>query len=109
MYSRFQLAKKYCHYYLGASNGRGHGVHSPFVYHFIKAVLNDSRHYPEYDAIEDLRRRLKGDRTVLEVEDMGAGSVWETGSVAVTGTVSEAGSVTVTGTVAGTGTVSEAT
>ncbi len=86
MYSRFQLAKKYCHYYLVASNGRGHGVHSPFVYDFIKAVLNDTRHYHEYDAIENLRRRLKQDIAVLEVEDMGAGSVWDAG----TGTRSEA-------------------
>ena len=77
MYSRFQLAKKYFYYYLGASNGKGHGVHSPFVYDFIKTVLNDTRHNSGYDAIEELRRRLKQDITVLEVEDMGAGSVTE--------------------------------
>ena len=31
---------KYFNYYFNASNGKGHGVHSPFVYSFITAVLN---------------------------------------------------------------------
>lgn len=31
---------KYFNYYLNASNGKGHGVHSPFVFNFITAVLN---------------------------------------------------------------------
>jgi len=32
---------KYFNYYLNASNGKGHGVHSPFVYSFIRSVLNN--------------------------------------------------------------------
>jgi hypothetical protein len=31
----------YFKYYFTASNGKGHGVHSPFVYSFIRYVLND--------------------------------------------------------------------
>jgi hypothetical protein len=31
---------KYFNYYFNASNGKGHGVHSPFVFSFITAVLN---------------------------------------------------------------------
>ena len=31
---------KYFNYYFNASNGKGHGVHSPFVYSFITSVLN---------------------------------------------------------------------
>jgi hypothetical protein len=30
----------YIKYYFNASNGKGHGVHSPFVFSFITAVLN---------------------------------------------------------------------
>lgn len=30
----------YFKYYINASNGKGHGVHSPFVFSFITAVLN---------------------------------------------------------------------
>ena len=74
MYTRFQLAKKYLHYYITAANGKGHGIHSPFVFSFIKNVLRDKTVYPEYAAIEKRRRDLLRDSTVIEVEDFGAGS-----------------------------------
>jgi len=74
MYSRLQLARKYIRYYLTASNGKGHGVHSPFVYEFIRNVLRDRRSYPAYALVEGLRARLLQDERVLEVEDLGAGS-----------------------------------
>ncbi|MDB5223951.1 MAG: Methyltransferase domain protein [Chitinophagaceae bacterium] len=74
MYTRFQLAKKYLHYYLTASNGKGHGVHSPFVFDFIKNVLNDKKDDDSYDSIEKLREELLHDKRIIEVEDYGAGS-----------------------------------
>ena len=77
MYSRYRLAQKYLHYYLTAANGKGHGIHSPFVFNFVLNVLNDRVAYPDYAAIEGLRRRLRRDDTLLEIEDMGAGSVWK--------------------------------
>ncbi len=75
MFSRFQLAKKYLHYYFTASNGKGHGIHSPFVFDFVKNVLNDKKIYDVYHNIEALRRQLLHDDRILEVQDMGAGSV----------------------------------
>ena len=74
MYNRFQLAKKYLHYYLTASNGKGHGIHSPFVFDFIKNVLNDKRTFYSYEKIESLRKRLLNDKTILHIDDFGAGS-----------------------------------
>ena len=74
MYSSFQLTKKYLHYYLTASNAKGHGIHSPFVFDFIKNVLNDKTIYPSFSAIEQIRKDLLTDNTVIEVEDFGAGS-----------------------------------
>jgi predicted O-methyltransferase YrrM len=74
MYSRLKLAEKYLRYYLRAANGRGHGVHSPFVYELVRGVLCDRTSYASYAAIEGLRRRLLKDDGVVEVEDMGAGS-----------------------------------
>ncbi len=74
MYNKFQFASKYINYYLTASNGKGHGVHSPFVFEFITKVLNDDRDYYCYEAIETLRRQLMQDETVLSIEDFGAGS-----------------------------------
>ncbi|HEY2721886.1 MAG TPA: class I SAM-dependent methyltransferase [Chitinophagaceae bacterium] len=74
MYSSFQLASKYLSYYLTASNGKGHGIHSPFVFDFIKNVLNDNASYDDYKSIESLRAKLLRDKTVLTIEDLGAGS-----------------------------------
>ncbi|MCW3090428.1 MAG: Methyltransferase domain protein [Ferruginibacter sp.] len=74
MYNHFQLAKKYLRYFLTASNGKGHGVHSPFVFDFITHVLNDTKQYDCYASIEDQRKKLTADFSTIEVEDFGAGS-----------------------------------
>jgi len=74
MYSKWQLAVKYLNYYLKASGSSGHGIHSPFVFDLITKVLNDKSHYPEYDKVEGLRQQLLADKTVLNIEDFGAGS-----------------------------------
>ncbi|MEP6952016.1 MAG: class I SAM-dependent methyltransferase [Ginsengibacter sp.] len=74
MYSSFQLAKKYLHYYINAKNGKGHGIHSPFVFDFVIHVLNDTGKYECYDAIEPLRKELFRDNSIIDVEDFGAGS-----------------------------------
>jgi len=74
MFTRFQLAKKYLHYYRTASNGKGHGIHSPFVFDFVKNVLNDKKKYPAYKPIESLRKKMFADPAVIDVEDFGAGS-----------------------------------
>jgi len=74
LYSSFQLATKYIRYYLTASNGKGHGIHSPFVFEFIRNVLNDKKQYECYSAIEKQRQQLLQNTEVIEVEDFGAGS-----------------------------------
>ncbi len=74
MYTPFQLAKKYIRYYLSAANGNGHGVHSPFVFDFIKNVLRDNKQYECYREIEARRKLLLNGNSVIEVEDFGAGS-----------------------------------
>jgi predicted O-methyltransferase YrrM len=74
MYSPFRLAIRYLQYYLKASNGKGHGIHSPFVFDFVTKVLNDNRHFYAYKHIENLRKLLLSDTRMLTIEDMGAGS-----------------------------------
>ncbi|MFC0774893.1 O-methyltransferase [Terrimonas alba] len=74
MYSRLKLVQKYLRYYFTAYNGRGHGMHSPFIFDFIVNVLNDKTKYPAYQQVENLRSRLVNDPAILEVEDFGAGS-----------------------------------
>ncbi len=77
MYSSLKLASKYLYYYLTAANGKGHGTHSPFVFDFITRVLNDYQRYPAYAPIEQLRRALRCDPALLEITDLGAGSVYK--------------------------------
>lgn len=74
MYSSFQLARKYVHYYLTACNGKGHGMHSPFVFQFILHVLNNGSGYLPPVEIEQLRSILLRDQRTLEIDDFGAGS-----------------------------------
>lgn len=74
MYSHFQLARKYAHYYLHAANSKGHGMHSPFLFDFIEQVLNNKSGYQPPQSIEELRRKLLKNSTLLEIQDLGAGS-----------------------------------
>lgn len=75
MYSRFRLGIDYLKYLVTAQNGRGHGIHSPFVYDLIREVMLDRHVHPAYAMPEIYRKQLLADRTLLEVEDLGAGSV----------------------------------
>lgn len=77
MYSKTQLAFKYIQYLFTASNGKGHGTHSPFVYDFIEKILIDRTPYKAYETVELLRTQLKQEEELLEVEDFGAGSAYE--------------------------------
>src|SRR6185295_3834191 len=74
MYSRIQLAIKYLSYYFSASNGKGHGMHSPFVFDFIIHVLNDPTVYPDYARVEAQRTKMLADKRILNITDFGAGS-----------------------------------
>jgi len=74
VYSSYQLGKKFIKYYINASNSKGHGVHSPFVFEFIEKVLNDKTPYKVYGVIEAQRNLLLQNNTAIEVEDFGAGS-----------------------------------
>ncbi|MEO6916292.1 MAG: class I SAM-dependent methyltransferase [Chitinophagaceae bacterium] len=80
MYSPFTLAAKYARYYFTAANGKGHGIHSPFVFEFVQKILNDRTRYPEYLRVEELRRDLVKDHGSIEVLDLGAGSTVTSGS-----------------------------
>lgn len=74
MYHIPQLAVKYLQYILAARNGKGHGIHSPFVYEFVRCVLNDRSRASSWQAIEVMRKQVLSDDTILEVQDYGAGS-----------------------------------
>ncbi len=74
MYSVFKIALNYAKYYLTARNGKGHGIHSPFVFDLVKHVFNDKIKYSCYASIEQVRREMLVDRREISVIDFGAGS-----------------------------------
>lgn len=74
MYSKWQLARKYISHYFSAYSGKGHGIHSPFVYDFVRTVLQDRDAKKTLQPVEDLRRKLCHDPREILVEDLGAGS-----------------------------------
>src|SRR5256885_1298497 len=74
VYNSFQLAKKYLRYYFTASNGKGHGMHSPFVFDFTRKVLIDKYRYVAYSTVESLRKDLLTNSGEIHVNDFGAGS-----------------------------------
>ncbi len=67
------MAKKYIRYYLTAGNR--HSVHSPFVFTLVEDVLNDKAFIPAYEPMELLRKRLLQSADVVQVTDLGAGSL----------------------------------
>ncbi|MFL5808432.1 MAG: O-methyltransferase [Flavisolibacter sp.] len=74
MYNSIQLATRYLQYYFTASNGKGHGMHSPFVFDFIQNVLNNKSNYNYPSEIEQLRKQLLHDERMIIQQDLGAGS-----------------------------------
>lgn len=54
MLASIQQFIKYCKYWLTAANGKGHGIHSPFVFKFVIDVLNDERLFYAFENIESI-------------------------------------------------------
>lgn len=65
------IAKSYLRYRLKAKTR--HGVHSPFVYDIVEKVVQ-AKGARNDTAIENLRKALKLDTRLVEINDLGAGS-----------------------------------
>jgi predicted O-methyltransferase YrrM len=63
---RVNLIFRYLSYKLFARHKHGHGIHSPFVYHFIENVLNQRDEPPAFQTIEKRRKSyLKSNEPVV--------------------------------------------
>ena len=74
MFTSSQLLVKYLDFLLCASNSKGHGIHSPYVFDFVTKVLQDKTSYQEYEIWNAWRQSLLIDFTLLPVQEIGAGS-----------------------------------
>ncbi len=69
---QWKLFLRYLNYLQQARNP--FDIHPPFVYELVSEVVNDAQMYPEYGPVEELRRELLKNKTLLEINDLGAGS-----------------------------------
>jgi predicted O-methyltransferase YrrM len=66
------LLIRYLNYLLKARSA--YSIHSPFVYQLYTEVIRSSKEYYAYAEIEAFRQYLLENKTVIEVQDFGAGS-----------------------------------
>lgn len=64
----------YLRHLLLAKNSGGHGVHSPFLFDFIRFVVMEKHPYYCFESIEKQRRKFLSDTTCLEITDFGTGT-----------------------------------
>lgn len=55
-------------------------MHSPFLFDLLTKVFDDKREYLEYSRVEQLKRKLLQDNTIISVTDLGAGSKVDKGN-----------------------------
>lgn len=53
---------------------KGHGVHSPFVYRLCEEVFYNDNGFYAFEKLAQVRKELLIDRTLIRVNDLGAGS-----------------------------------
>ena len=72
--NRIRITFKFILHFLSAKNTNGYGVHSPYVFHFTKFVINNNGSYYIFSTIEKIRSTLKKDKRRLNVVDFGTGT-----------------------------------
>jgi predicted O-methyltransferase YrrM len=66
------MIKYYLQFLLASKNE--HSLHSPFVFELYTKIIQAKRKFPVFEEIEDLRKKLLKNRTIIEITDFGAGS-----------------------------------
>jgi predicted O-methyltransferase YrrM len=64
----------YLNYILVSLNRKGHGIHSPFVFDIVNRVFRNKSVDPVVNTIENIRKKLRDDKRIIDVRDFGTGS-----------------------------------
>jgi len=65
---------KYLKYIILSQHGRGHGIHSPFVFNLVSRVFRNEIDKSLVYKIEQLRKKMKSDSRSILVNDLGSKS-----------------------------------
>jgi predicted O-methyltransferase YrrM len=66
------MIKYYLQFLFSSKNE--HSLHSPFVFELYTKIIQSKTKYPVFEQIENLRKILLKNRTIIEITDFGAGS-----------------------------------
>lgn len=72
--SMFKLILQYFVYLFKSKSGRGHGIHSPFVFDFTQKVLSNNSNKEALNAIDNYVNKIKTSNLMLPKSCFGAGS-----------------------------------
>jgi predicted O-methyltransferase YrrM len=70
----FSRALKFLRYHLFSGHGKGHGIHSPFVFNLVSKVFRNKIDPHVVFTIESIRKKSISDSRIISVLDLGAGS-----------------------------------
>lgn len=68
-----RFISRYFKHIITARNTKGFGVHSPFIYQFVRFVLYEKYYFYSFTAIENIRKKLKTDKRIIDIQDFGTG------------------------------------
>jgi len=68
------LALKYLNYLLFSRHGKGHGIHSPFIFSIVSGVFRNKIDPDVVLTIESIRKKNLSDARTINILDLGAGS-----------------------------------
>ncbi len=64
----------YLRHCLTARHTGGHGIHSPYLFEWVRLVMRDENNYYAWEAIENRRRMMLADNRIVEFVDYGVGN-----------------------------------
>ncbi len=67
-------AKEWLKYFLFSHHSKGHGIHSPWVFRFVKSVLNDKKSERHFFENQLKQKQLKKNTGYVILQDLGASS-----------------------------------